>query len=932
MPKAERKAEQKLQSESKPPKSERKRSKSEQQPPAKSLSSRGLGWTAARWLNGSQVENAVAAALCEASEGSEVQLKKMRDLGCRGDELKAREAVRAQLLNGDIVEKIIDQIMPALLDLSLKKAEASSASELHSKFVSEGSAFTLSYGGLEEFFGGLEKKIGAPQASTHCGEWSGLEGSLASEHLERDDSNVKFRAENYGTETSSVIEHTFCAKPGARQHWPTEAKLSGKLASRRRKPLDLEELAARVETKNKLLAAAKEPTLLRVESIGARLYTGPMFVKYNAVLRGLGSPIAFLRKGFEDLCLGNVYTTTLHVINSSIVKLSKLTHVTKVYRGVSGGVLPEAFWVPNDFGVCGGVESAFMSATTDPSVALTYASNPGKAGVVFEIAQGMVDRGADMAWVSQYPHEAEITFAPLTGLEVQQTSVDGSLLKIGVRLSVNLAAPTIEQVLAKRKKVVTDMCVHMSESLERELKGKAWDVLTDLLSSDGDDGVSGDGVDVIELARSQLQASLARATDAPAEHFNEDVLLGKAIQVAVEARRSVDFPAGIFVLQQCDFGSSSHLAATRNSTSDNGRASPSTVAPGLTRDATTTALPALVSKRRNDPAVASGDWPAMVKWLQASDVDKLDFGRTALGDAGVGALALLLHHIPGTLTSVERLNLEKTGVGRVGVGRLCDAIENGGAFPELKEFVLSRNSLSNSGVEEIARALSKGAMANLRELSLANVECQCRGLIALADALESDAKPLQHLKELDLSDNAIADRGMMRLADAMSTGALPVLIILTLGSNDIGDGGASALANALLERKDLAIGGDGKNLEELALDNNWIGDGGFNDLAKAIGKGCLPSLKMFALDDNLIADEGMTTFANVLLSNPSGALPMLQSLDLDGSDITHKGFDLLAEALKAHALPCLEALEIDDDELDNVEFITICKERSITVR
>ena len=66
-----------------------------------------------------------------------------------------------------------------------------------------------------------------------------------------------------------------------------------------------------------------------------------------------------------------------------------------------------------------------------------------------------------------------------------------------MRLSVNLAAPTIEQVLAKRKKVVTDMCVHMSESLERELKGKAWDVLTDLLSSDGDDGVSGDGVDVI---------------------------------------------------------------------------------------------------------------------------------------------------------------------------------------------------------------------------------------------------------------------------------------------------------------------------------------------------------------------------------------------------------------------------------------------------
>ena len=45
---------------------------------------------------------------------------------------------------------------------------------------------------------------------------------------------------------------------------------------------------------------------------------------------------------FLELCDGNLYTTTLHVINSAVVKLSQLTHIGKVYRGVSG-YLPSSF-------------------------------------------------------------------------------------------------------------------------------------------------------------------------------------------------------------------------------------------------------------------------------------------------------------------------------------------------------------------------------------------------------------------------------------------------------------------------------------------------------------------------------------------------------------------------------------------------------------
>ena len=95
------------------------------------------------------------------------------------------------------------------------------------------------------------------------------------------------------------------------------------------------------------------------------------------MLRGFGPALAG--------CKGNRYVTTAHVLNSCIVKMSKLTKVQPVYRGVAGGVLSERFWTPNAQGIRGGVEAAFLSTTYDREVALHYASVPGKPAIVFEI-------------------------------------------------------------------------------------------------------------------------------------------------------------------------------------------------------------------------------------------------------------------------------------------------------------------------------------------------------------------------------------------------------------------------------------------------------------------------------------------------------------------------------------------------------------------
>ena len=66
----------------------------------------------------------------------------------------------------------------------------------------------------------------------------------------------------------------------------------------------------------------------------------------------------------------------------------------------------------------------------------------------------MVNRGASISWLSQFPHEREVLFGPLTGIEVLGTRIDGSVVVIICDFSINLTALTLEQVLGKRRKVV----------------------------------------------------------------------------------------------------------------------------------------------------------------------------------------------------------------------------------------------------------------------------------------------------------------------------------------------------------------------------------------------------------------------------------------------------------------------------------------------
>jgi hypothetical protein len=69
--------------------------------------------------------------------------------------------------------------------------------------------------------------------------------------------------------------------------------------------------------------------------VAARLYTGPMFTKYNLVLRAASGKMAWLQHAFDERCKGNKYATTLHAINHTIRILSSLSKCEMVYRGVA---------------------------------------------------------------------------------------------------------------------------------------------------------------------------------------------------------------------------------------------------------------------------------------------------------------------------------------------------------------------------------------------------------------------------------------------------------------------------------------------------------------------------------------------------------------------------------------------------------------------
>lgn len=126
--------------------------------------------------------------------------------------------------------------------------------------------------------------------------------AIENEHLYAEDSQVPFYLNSLVC--TPAQEYEFVVRPKTGHSYPGVNSDTN--------PRDIQDLGDFLSHENFIRAK-----LLREELIALRLYTGPMFCKYNAVLR------KFPKETFDGLH-GNGYTTTIHAIVSGIIKLSQI--------------------------------------------------------------------------------------------------------------------------------------------------------------------------------------------------------------------------------------------------------------------------------------------------------------------------------------------------------------------------------------------------------------------------------------------------------------------------------------------------------------------------------------------------------------------------------------------------------------------------------
>jgi hypothetical protein len=246
------------------------------------------------------------------------------------------------------VSRQFGELLPQLLRAGIKKLQSGPSGEseaeqmINTKFAMDG-AYLGRFASLDDFYEGPEALIGTPNARIREG--------AEKEHKFRSNAKRKFTSNNYNLETYPLLEWEFVVEPGdcsKYPHTPADKKLWE--ATHRNGPYKEQwgqwkgnvgrNVVKLEDFLFKVAAELVRAGLQDIEAICLCLYTGPMFVLYNASLRGF--PLADV-----EALEGNKFETTIFTIASGITKLSKVSgipHNRLLFRGLGGMILPEQFW------------------------------------------------------------------------------------------------------------------------------------------------------------------------------------------------------------------------------------------------------------------------------------------------------------------------------------------------------------------------------------------------------------------------------------------------------------------------------------------------------------------------------------------------------------------------------------------------------------
>ena len=235
-------------------------------------------WSATGWASGLNVGAALAHAMLlplPAGASARTQLNFLRLVGEADD---GHQTTRRLLEAG--IDALSNDVWKGVQ--ALASARAATAKELTSKFVAEDGAFSLAFGGLHDFYLGLEGLVGSPSPNVY--------DEMEREHVLSTDSCAWFITSNYGVHTTSRVEWTFVTQPenGLQilelDEWPAENRQGeGVLpVKQHRVPRSLESLDGERLRIDAELQVYEVPPLSTAEFVGARIYTGPMYHKCTA--------------------------------------------------------------------------------------------------------------------------------------------------------------------------------------------------------------------------------------------------------------------------------------------------------------------------------------------------------------------------------------------------------------------------------------------------------------------------------------------------------------------------------------------------------------------------------------------------------------------------------------------------------------------------
>jgi hypothetical protein len=271
-----------------------------------------------------------------------------------------------------------------------------------------------------------------------------FEKSMRAEHCSLGGHDYKLYAGNYGITSTPALEWLYVVGDDKGQRSPCPDM------GHSRRIVAIEEHLER--------PLAARAGLTRAEMITVVLYTGPMFVVYNGILRRFPNE---LYEVFDEK--DNLFSTTIFVLVSAVQKLSRCMRIPagmKLYRGLGGTLeLPDSFTNADENGCKGYCEFGFMSTTADRNVAVQYSGVKDKKpqASIMEILPNSIDRGADISEFSQYPGEKEFLFVPMSFVQARErcrveVGPGGGVLKvISVSININLKTETVEQLTGKKK-------------------------------------------------------------------------------------------------------------------------------------------------------------------------------------------------------------------------------------------------------------------------------------------------------------------------------------------------------------------------------------------------------------------------------------------------------------------------------------------------